>query len=82
MLREGAEESLKELNMLVYSRDLKMPLHRFRYTDKTQDMRNPGRRDFEIPIDDRKDASPYILAVFADDNKLNLKDWRFLITWK
>lgn len=81
-IKEGSEEALKELNVLVYPRDFKKPPYQFRYTDKAKDLRNPGRADFEMPIDDREDNPKYILAVFADDNKVNLENWQFLITWK
>lgn len=82
VMNEFPEEALKELNVVMWPRDFKMPPYEFRYVDMAKDARNPGRADFEMPIDDRKDAPPYILAVYANDNKVDLKNFHFRITWK
>lgn len=81
-VRYGSLEDFITFHVSVWPRDLKQPPYQFKVMEKARDLRNPYKVDFIIPIDDRENAPPYVLSIFSDDNKVDLKEWKFVITSK
>jgi hypothetical protein len=75
------QEELNELYVSMWPTDLVQPPYQFKYSDKAKYVVNPGRADFAMPIDDREDASLYVLSIFADGNKVDVSKLQFYITW-
>jgi hypothetical protein len=75
-----SKDELNELHVAMWPKDLKVPPYQFKYSDKAKHVLNPGRADFNMPIDNRKDAPAYVVAIYADGNKVDLSRLQFSIT--
>ena len=82
IVRYSKAEDINQLMVCFWPKDLKVPFFQFNFSDEVRDIRNTTRAIFTIPIEKISMNPPFLISISSDDDLVDLKEWKFMISWE